>query len=61
GFYGIISSQLNGISQNQGGFAIETVNYSRLSPGAFFFTAYTVLSICISILINRSAKKVAEV
>ena len=60
GFYGIISAQLNGISQNQGGFAIETVNYSRLSPGAFFFTAYTLLSICISILINRSAKKEAE-
>jgi len=57
GFYGIISSQLNGISQNQGGFAIETVNYSRLAPGAFFFTAYTVLSIGISILINRHAKK----
>ena len=53
GFYGIISSQLNGISQNQGGFAIETINYSRLSPGAFFFTAYTILSICISILISR--------
>ena len=60
GFYGIISSQLNGISQNQGGFAIETVNYSRLSPGAFFFTAYTLLSICISILINRSAKQEVE-
>lgn len=53
GFYGIISAQLNGISTNQGGFAIETINYSRLAPGAFFFTAYTVLSICISILINR--------
>ena len=56
GFYGIISSQLSGISQNQGGFAIETVNYSRLAPGAFFFTAYTVLSIVISILINRHSK-----
>ena len=53
GFYGIISSQLNGLSQNQGGFAIETINYSRLSPGAFFFTTYTILSICISILISR--------
>lgn len=55
GMYGVIASQLNGIGQNQGGFAIETVNYSRLSPGAFFFTAYTILSICISILINRNA------
>ena len=53
GFYGIIASQLNSISQNQGGFAIETINYSKLSPGAFFFTAYTVLSIAISILISK--------
>lgn len=57
GFYGIISSQLNSISQQQGGFVIETVNYSRLAPGAFFFTAYTVLSICVSILINRHTQK----
>ncbi len=57
GFYGIISTQLNSISQNQGGFAIETLNYSRLSPGAFFFTAYTILSIFISILINTKANK----
>lgn len=56
GFYGIISTQLNGISQNNGGFAVETINYSRLAPGAFFFTAYTILSICISILINRRDK-----
>lgn len=53
GFYGIISTQLNGISRNDGGFAVETVNYSRLAPGAFFFTAYTILSICISIVISR--------
>ncbi len=53
GFYGIISSQLNAISNGAGGFVIETVNYSRLSPGAFFFTLYTMLSITISILINR--------
>jgi len=57
GFYGIISAQLNGISRNEGGFAVETINYSRLAPGAFFFTAYTILSICISILINREDKK----
>ncbi len=56
GFYGIISTQLSGIERNQGGWAIETVNYSRLSPGAFFFTAYTVLSIFISVMINRHDK-----
>lgn len=57
GFYGIIATQLSGIERNDGGWAIETVNYSRLSPGAFFFTAYTVLSIFISIMINRHDKK----
>ena len=57
GFYGIITSQLDSISQNQGGFAIETINYSRLAPGAFFFTAYTLLSIFISILINKQSTK----
>ncbi len=61
GFYGIISTQLNSISRNDGGFAIETINYSRLAPGAFFFTAYTILSICISILINRHDKSDATV
>jgi len=60
GFYGIISSQLQGLSQNQGGFDIETVNYSRLSPGAFFFSAYVILSIIISIIISRQDKTVAD-
>jgi len=59
GFYGIISTQLNGIERNQGGFAIETINYSRLAPGAFFFTTYTILSIFISILINRHDKTIS--
>ncbi len=58
GFYGIISSQLQGLSQNDGGFDIETVNYSRLSPGAFFFTAYVLLSIIISIFISRKKTEI---
>lgn len=57
GMYGVISSQLSSISQNRGGFAIETVNYSNLSPGAFYFTAYTILSIIISIIINKKLQK----
>ena len=55
GFYGIISSQLDSISNSRSGFNIETINYSSLSPGAFFFTSYTLLSICIGILINRKS------
>ncbi len=53
GFYGIISSQLNAIANNEGGFAVETINNSKLSPGALFFTTYCVFSIIIGIMINR--------
>lgn len=53
GFYGIISSQLNAIANNEGGFAVETINNSKLSPGALFFTTYCVFSIVIGIMINR--------
>jgi len=53
GFYGIISSQLSSIARNQGGFAIETINNSKLAPGALFFTTYCLLSIIIGIMINR--------
>ncbi len=55
GLYGLIASQLDSISQNQGGFDIETINYSSLAPGALFFTAYTLLSVFIGVLINRQA------
>jgi len=53
GMYGIITSQLSSIDQNDGGFIVETLNYSQLSLGAFFFTTYTILSIIIGIIINR--------
>jgi hypothetical protein len=53
GFYGIISSQLNSIANNRGGFAVETINNSGLAPGALFFTTYCVLSIIVGILINK--------
>lgn len=53
GFHGLITSQLGDISRNQTGFAIETLNYSKLSPGALFFTSYCILSIILGIIINR--------
>ncbi len=53
GFYGIITAQLNEIGGNRTGYAIETLNYSRLSPGALFFTTYCILSIITGILIKR--------
>jgi len=53
GMYGIITSQLSAIDNGRQGFVIETLNYSRLALGAFFFTAYTILSIVIGIVINR--------
>lgn len=57
GFYGIITSQLGAIGQNQNGYAIETMNYSKLSPGALFFTCYCILSIITSLIIDRISKK----
>jgi len=55
GMYGIITSQLGAINNSRQGFVIETLNYSRLALGAFFFTAYTIISIIIGIIINRRA------
>jgi len=60
GFYGIITSQLGAIGQNQTGYAVETLNYSRLSPGALFFTTYCILSIITGILIKRWEVKLDE-
>ncbi|MDF1695098.1 MAG: paraquat-inducible protein A [Saprospiraceae bacterium] len=57
GFYGIITAQLGEIGNNKTGYAVETLNYSRLSPGALFFTTYCVLSIITGILINRWESK----
>ena len=57
GFYGIVTSQLSGISNNPNGYAVETLNYSRLAPGALYFTGYCILSIIIGILINMKNNK----
>lgn len=57
GFYGLVTTQLSDISRNDTGFAVETLNYSKLSPGAFFFTAYCLLSVTTSMLINRKDLK----
>ncbi len=53
GFYGLISAQLGNIGRNETGYAVETINYSKLSPGALFFTTYCILSIVTGILIKR--------
>ncbi len=53
GFYGLFGVQLEQLEKNKGGFAIETVNYTSLAPGALFFTAYCVLSIILGIVVNR--------
>ena len=60
GFYGIITAQLGEIGRNQTGYAVETLNYSRLSPGALFFTTYCILSIITGILIKRWENKHSE-
>jgi len=53
GFYGLVTSQLGSIGTNQTGYAVETLNYTKLGPGALFFTAYVIISIITSLLINR--------
>jgi hypothetical protein len=57
GFYGLVTSQLGSISRNQTGYAVETLNYSKLSAGALFFTSYCILSIITSIWINKRANR----
>ena len=52
-FYGILNSQLNAIENNKGGFAVETLNNSTLSPGALFFTSYCIMSIILGIIVNK--------
>jgi hypothetical protein len=59
GFEGIVSNQLQGIERNEGGFAIETVNYSGLAVGALYFTTYCILSIVLGIIINKGYEKEA--
>jgi len=56
GFYGLINSQLGDFGNNNSS-AIDTINYSKLSPGIIFFTAYCVLSIIMSTLIHKTMKR----
>lgn len=60
GFYGLVTSQLGSIARNENGFAVETVNFSKLAPGALFFTTYCFLSIILGIIINKIDIKNAE-
>ena len=57
GFYGLVTAQLGDIGRNQTGFAVETLNYSRLAPGALFFTTYCILSIITGLMIHRWKRK----
>ncbi|NNE26570.1 MAG: hypothetical protein HKN09_06985 [Saprospiraceae bacterium] len=54
GMYGLLNSQIvdAGATAN-----LNTVNYSSLSPGIIFFTAYCILSIIMSSLIHRHFKQ----
>ncbi len=57
GFYGLISAQLSDISTRGTDSVIETINYSKLSPGIIFFVVYCLLSVIISSIIHRHFKK----
>jgi len=54
GFYGLVTSQLGSIARNETGYAVETLNYTSLGPGALFFTSYVVLSIITSVIIQKN-------
>ena len=58
GFYGILNSQLQAIENNKGGFAVETINNSSLSPGALFFTSYCIMSIILGKVVNKRSSKI---
>lgn len=53
GFYGLLNSQLASMAGGSESVSIETVNYSKLSPGIIFFTLYCLFSIVMSTLIHR--------
>lgn len=56
GFQGLINSQLGDMSQQSAAYRLETVNYSKLSPGIIYFTIYVVLSVAMSSVIHRKLK-----
>ncbi len=58
GFYGLLNSQLSNMAGGSDTISIETVNYSKFSPGIIFFTLYCLLSIIMSMLIHRKKQKV---
>lgn len=60
GFQGLVTAQLGDIARNESGFAVETLNKSKLSPGALFFTTYCILSIITGILIHKTAVRKDE-
>lgn len=54
GFYGLLNSQLASMAGGDSeSVSIESVNYSKLSPGIIFFTFYCLFSILMSTLIHR--------
>jgi len=53
GFYGLLNSQLGAMAGTSETMTIETVNYSKFSPGIIFFTMYCIFSIVLSMLIHR--------
>jgi len=59
GFYGLLNTQLASMAGGDSNSVnIETVNYSKLSPGIIFFTLYCLFSIVMSTLIHRHTAKV---
>jgi len=60
GFYGLLSAQLGDMENQTDLYTLETVNYSKLSPGVIYFTLYVIFSILMSSLINRKYRSDAD-
>ena len=56
GFYGLINSMLGDFSNQSVSSGIDTLNYSKLSPGIIFFTLYCIFSILMSTIIHKRVK-----
>jgi len=60
GFYGLLSAQLGDMENQTDMYTLETVNYSKLSPGVIFFTLYVILSIILSSIVHKRFKKAED-
>lgn len=57
GINALVDTQLINVNQVGSSATLETMNYTKLSPGIIFFTIYVVLTIIMSSLIHRKVEQ----